>query len=60
MSMNNSVIQEKLERGFSFYLNSNESKKGEGMGGESKGFRVWSDAMQESVQVLGISIPLVY
>jgi hypothetical protein len=35
--MNNSVTQDKLERGFSFYLNSNGSKKGEGMGGERKG-----------------------
>jgi hypothetical protein len=35
--MNNNLTQEKLERGFSFYLNSNKSRKGEGTGGERKG-----------------------
>jgi hypothetical protein len=35
--MSNGVTQEKLERGFSFYLNNNRSRKGEGMGGERKG-----------------------
>jgi hypothetical protein len=61
--MNNNVIQE-LEREFLFYLNNNESRKGEGIGGEKKGrgkgFRVWSNAMWESVQILGFSIPLRY
>ncbi len=62
--MNNSVTQEKLEREFLFYLNNNGSRRGEGIGGEKKGrgkgFRVWSNAMWESVQILGFSIPLRY
>jgi hypothetical protein len=62
--MSSSVTQEKLEKEFLFYLNNNRSRKGKGIGrekkGRGKGFRVWSNAMWESVQILGFSIPLRY